>query len=151
MGLSDRRRPGSIAPPPQPVRKSYLYPDILQTATPKNSPIKSYADLKSKNFSPDKLTFSGNVTVERLLGHYGVPYKDIKAGGGTIYPVGYTDSAALMKDGHVDARVALTNVLNSSFIALDFQHGIQFLPIETKISDKFVQESGGMYWLSARQ
>ena len=138
MGLSDRRRPGSIAPPPHPVRKSYLYPDILQTAIPKNSPIKSYADLKSKNFSPDKLTFSGNVTVERLLGHYGVPYKDIKAGGGTIYPVGYTDSAALMKDGHVDARVALTNVLDSSFIALDFQHGIQFLPIETKISDKFV-------------
>ncbi|MBT6286575.1 MAG: hypothetical protein HOI96_15510 [Rhodospirillaceae bacterium] len=121
-----------------PVRKSYLYPDILQTAIPKNSPIKSYANLKSKNFSPDKLTFSGNVTVERLLGHYGVLYKDIKAGGGTIYPVGYTDSAALMKDGHVDARVALTNVLNSSFIALDFQHGIRFLPIETKIADKFV-------------
>ena len=121
-----------------PVRKSYLYPDILQTAIPKNSPIKPYTDLKSQNFSTDKLTFSGNVTVERLLGHHGVLYKGIKAGGGTIYRVGYRDSAALMKDDHVDARVALTNVLNSSFIALDLQLGIRFLPIETKIADKFV-------------
>ena len=56
-----------------------------------------------------------------------------------------------MKDGHVDARVALTNVLNSSFIALDLQLGIRFLPIEMKIADKFVEETGGMYWLSARQ
>ena len=120
-------------------------------SSPSHPVRKSYADLKSKNFGPDKLTFSGNVTVERLLGHHGVPYKDIKAGGGTTYRVGYRASAALMKDGHVDARVALTNVLNSSFIALDFQHGIRFLPIETKIADKFVKETGGMYWLSARQ
>ena len=120
-------------------------------SSPSHPVRKSYADLKSKNFGPDKLTFSGNVTVERLLGHHGVPYKDIKANGGTIYRVGYRASAALMKDGHVDARVALTNVLNSSFIALDFQHGIQFLPIESKIADKFVKETGGMYWLSARQ
>ena len=120
-------------------------------SSPSHPVRKSYADLKSKNFGPDKLTFSGNVTVEGLLGHHGVPYKDIKANGGTIYRVGYRASAALMKDGHVDARVALTNALNSSFIALDFQHGIRFLPIETKIADKFVKETGGMYWLSARQ
>ena len=52
--------------------------------------------------------FSGYVTVEKLLGHYRVTLKDIKAGGGTIYPVGCKDSVALMKDGHIDALVAAT-------------------------------------------
>jgi uncharacterized protein len=122
-----------------------LYPGILQTAVPKNSPIKSYADLKGKNFSPGKLTFSGNVTVEKLLGHYGITYNDIKSGGGTIHRVGYKDSVALMKDGHLDAFVALTNVPNSSFIALDFQPGIRFLPVNKKIASKFVAATPGFF------
>ena len=50
-----------------------------------------------------------------------------------------------MKDGHVDAFVALTNVPNSSFIALDFQPGIRFLPVEKKIADKFVEATPGFF------
>lgn len=122
-----------------------LYPGILQTAVPATSPIKSYGDLKGKNFSPGKVTFSGNVTVEKLLGLYGVTYKDIKAGGGTIHRVGYKDSVALMKDGHVDAFVGLTNVPNSSFIALDFQPGIRLLPVEKTIADKYVTQNPGFF------
>ncbi len=122
-----------------------LYPGILQTAVPANSPIKSYADLKGKNFSPGKLTFSGNVTAEKLLALYGISYDDIKGAGGTIHRVGYKDSVALMKDGHIDAFVALTNVPNSSFIALDFQPGIRFLPVEKPMADKFVQQNPGFF------
>lgn len=122
-----------------------LYPGILQTAVPANSPIKSYADIKGKSFSPGKATFSGNVTVEKLLGLYGVSYNDIKSSGGTIHRVGYKDSVALMKDGHVDAFVGLTNVPNSSFIALDFQPGIRMLAVEKAMQDKFVAANPGFF------
>jgi uncharacterized protein len=124
---------------------STLFPGVLQTAVRTDSPIKSYADLKGKNFSPGKLIFSGNVTVEKLLGLYGITYDAIKAGGGTIHRVGYKDSVALMKDGHIDAFVGLTNVPNSSFIDLDFQPGIRMLPIEKPMLDKFVAANPGFF------
>lgn len=122
-----------------------LYPGILQTAVPKDSPVKSYADLKGKNFSPGKTVFSGNVTVERLVKLYGISYDDIKAAGGTIHRVGFKDSVALMKDGHVDVFTALTNVPNASFIALDFQPGIRFLPVEPDMMTKFVTQNPGFF------
>tara|TARA_R110002126_G_scaffold16044_7_gene64718 strand:- start:512 stop:1474 length:963 start_codon:yes stop_codon:yes gene_type:complete len=122
-----------------------LYPGILQTAVPKTSSVKSYGDLKGKNFSPGKTVFSGNVTVERLVNLYGISYNDIKSAGGTIHRVGFKDSVALMKDGHVEVFTALTNVPNASFIALDFQPGIRFLPVEPPMMKKFVTQNPGFF------
>jgi TRAP transporter TAXI family solute receptor len=120
-----------------------LYPAPLQTAVPANSKIRSYSDLKDKRFSPGKLTFSGNIAVEKLLGLYGVTYADIKKNGGIIHRVGYTDSVALMKDGHIDAFVGLTTAPNSSFIALAFKPGVRFLPISDKIAELYVKQNPG--------
>lgn len=122
-----------------------LYAGILQTAVPAKSNIKSYADLKGKNFSPGKVAFSGNVTTERLLPFYGLNYDMIKKGGGTIHRVGFKDSVALMKDGHIDAFVALTSVPNSSFIELNFSPGIRFLPVGDDVAAKFIKKYPG-FW-----
>lgn len=122
-----------------------LYPGILQTAVPAKSKIMSYGDLKDKNVSPGKKVFSGNVTTRRLLPYYGVNYDMIKNNGGTIHRVGYKDSVALMKDGHVDAFVGLTSVPNSSFIALYFSPGIRLLSIEDNVLGKFVKDNPG-FW-----
>jgi len=122
-----------------------LYPGILQTAVPAKSKIRSYADLKNKNISPGKATFSGNVTMEKLLALYGVTYGQIKSNGGTIHRVGYKDSVALMKDGHIDAFVGLTTAPNSSFIALDFSPGVRFLPVDSGIAAKFVKQNPGFF------
>jgi TRAP transporter TAXI family solute receptor len=120
-----------------------LYPGVLQTAVPAKSKIMTYADLKDKNISPGKLTFSGNIAVEKLLGLYGVTYAQIKKNGGAIHRVGYKDSVALMKDGHIDAFVGLTTAPNSSFIALDFSPGIRFLPIKKAIANKYLKQNPG--------
>ena len=122
-----------------------LYPGILQTAVPAKSKIMSYADLKNKNISPGKIVFSGNVTMEKLLGLYGITYGQIKGNGGVVHRVGYKDSVALMKDGHIDAFVGLTTAPNSSFIALDFSPGIRFLPVSDSIAGRFVKENPGFF------
>ncbi len=128
-----------------------LYPGILQTAVPTKSKIRSYKDIKGKNFSPGKLTFSGNIAVENLLKLYGVSYGDIKKTGGTIHRVGYKDSVALMKDGHIDAFVGLTTAPNSSFIALDFSPGIRFLSVSSSIADKYVKMYPGFIKTTLRK
>ena len=128
-----------------------LYPGVLQTAVPAKSKIRTYADLKDKQFSPGKLTFSGNIAVENLLKLYGVTYGQIKKNGGTIHRVGYKDSVALMKDGHIDAFVGLTTAPNSSFIALDFSPGIRFLPIESGIADKYIKTYPGFIKTTLRK
>ena len=122
-----------------------LFPGILQTAVPAKSKIMTYADLKSSNISPGKKVFSGNVTTRRLLPLYGIDYASIKKNGGTIHRVGYTDSIALMKDGHIDAFVGLTALPQASFIALDFNPGIRLLPVEDVVADKFVKQNPG-FW-----
>ncbi|MEE8332795.1 MAG: TAXI family TRAP transporter solute-binding subunit [Alphaproteobacteria bacterium] len=128
-----------------------LYPGILQTAVPAKSKIRSYKDLKGKNVSPGKLTFSGNIAVENLLKLYGITYGDIKNAGGTIHRVGYKDSVALMKDGHIDAFVGLTTAPNSSYIALDFSPGIRFLSVDANIADKYVKTYPGFIKTTLRK
>jgi len=120
-----------------------LFPGVLQTVVPASSDIKSYTDLVNKRLSPGKLTFSGNVAVEKLLGLYGITYAQIKKNGGNIHRVSYSDSVALMKDGHIDAFVGMTTAPNSSFIALDFSPGVRFLPVSDAIANKFVAETPG--------
>ena len=122
-----------------------LFPGVLQTAVPAKSGIMTYADLKKSNISPGKQVFSGNVATRRLLPFYGIDYDSIKKAGGTVHRVGYTDSVALMKDGHIDAFVGLTSVPNSSFIALDFSPGIRFLPVEDSVADRYIKENPG-FW-----
>lgn len=120
-----------------------LFPGVLQSAVPAKSDIKTYNDLANKRLSPGKLTFSGNVAVEKLLGLYGITYAQVKKNGGNIHRVGYKDSVALMKDGHIDVFVGMTTAPNSSFIALDFSPGIRFLPVSDAIADKYVQQNPG--------
>ncbi len=120
-----------------------LYPAPLQVAVPAKSNIRSFTDLKNKRLSPGKLTFSGNIAFEKLLALYGITYAQVKKNGGIIHRVGYKDSVALMKDGHIDAFVGMTTAPNSSYIALDFSPGIRFLEVSDQIADRYVKENPG--------
>jgi len=107
-----------------------LYPAIFQVAVPRKSKINSYSDLAGKRIVPGKVGFSGEVAAKSVLDIYGITYKSIKKRGGIVNFVGYADAAALMKDGHLDAYMALTSCPQATIIDLNFRPGIRLLRID---------------------
>lgn len=107
-----------------------LYPGVFQMAVPKKSDIKSVFDLKDKRIVPGKIGFSGTVIAELVLKTHGITFDSIKKNGGSVSYVGYSDSAALMKDGHSDCYMAVTSCPQATIIDLNFRPGIRMLPID---------------------
>ena len=107
-----------------------LYPGVFQIAVPAKSNINSVADLKDKRIVPGKVGFSGTAVAEVVIKAYGITFDSIKKNGGLVNYVGYSDSAALMKDGHSDCYMALTSCPQSTIIDLNFRPGIRMLPID---------------------
>ena len=120
-----------------------LYPAAYQAAVPASSDIRSYHDLADRNLSPGKLTDSGYAIFEMLLGKYGFPPATVRANGVTIHHVSYTDSVALMKDGHIDAAFAITSFPQAMFLDLEFRPGIRFLPVDDAILDEIIADNPG--------
>lgn len=121
-----------------------LYPGVFQIAVPEDSDIHSVADLKDKRIVPGKVGFSGTVIAELVLKAYGLSFETIKESGGSVSFVGYSDSAALMKDGHSDAYMAVTSCPQSTIIDLNFRPGIRFLPIDKEHMQKILDMEPGL-------
>jgi TRAP transporter TAXI family solute receptor len=119
------------------------YPGLLQMAVRKESKIKSLKDLKGVRVSPGKLTFAGNIAFEKMIKYYGFTYDGIKKDGGTIHRVGFSDGAALLKDGHVDLMVAMTTAPNAAYLSVDFQPGFRLLPVDDAIATQYVKDNPG--------
>lgn len=120
-----------------------LYPAGLQTVVPAKSDIKTYSDLKNKNLSPGKVKWSGYAAAKMIFKKYGYTVEDVRKGGGTVHHVSYSDSVSLMKDGHIDAFVALTSIPQASLLALEFSPGVRFLSIDKPILEGILKENPG--------
>jgi TRAP transporter TAXI family solute receptor len=79
-----------------------------------------------------------------VLKAYGLTFDSIKKNGGSISYVGYSDSAALMKDGHSDCYMAVTSCPQSTIIDLNFRPGIRFLPIDAEHMKKILEMEPGL-------
>ena len=121
-----------------------LYPGVFQMAVPRSSKIYSVADLKDKRIVPGKVGFSGTVIAELVLKAYGITFDGIKKNGGMVSYVGYSDSAALMKDGHSDCYMAVTSCPQSTIIDLNFRPGIRFLPVDKEHMQKILEMEPGL-------
>ena len=121
-----------------------LYPGVFQIAVPKSSDIMSVADLKDKRIVPGKVGFSGTVIAELVLKAYDITFDSIKKNGGSVSYVGYSDSAALMKDGHSDCYMAVTSCPQSTIIDLNFRPGVRFLPVDKAHMDKILGMEPGL-------
>jgi TRAP-type uncharacterized transport system substrate-binding protein len=103
---------------------------VFQIAVPRKSAIRSIADLKDRNISPGKAGWSGTAFAQAVLAAYGITFDSIKRNGGAVHHVDYSDSVALLKDGHIDAFLPLASVPQSSLMELDFEPGIRLLSID---------------------
>jgi hypothetical protein len=121
-----------------------LYPGVFQIAVPKSSKIYSVADLKDKRIVPGKVGFSGTVIAEQVLKAHGITFDSIKKNGGMVSYVGYSDSAALMKDGHSDCYMAVTSCPQSTIIDLNFRPGVRFLPVDQQHMNKVLEMEPGL-------
>lgn len=121
-----------------------LYPGVFQMAVDKSSKIFSVADLANKRIVPGKVGFSGTVIAELVLKAYGMTFDSIKKNGGSVSFVGYSDSAALLKDGHSDVYMAVTSCPQSTIIDLNFRPGIRFLEVDGKHMAKILHMEPGL-------
>jgi len=120
-----------------------FYPAAFQTAVLADSKIMNYADLKNKNISPGKAKWSGYAAFKMVADKYGYSVDDVKKAGGVVHHVGYSDSVALMKDGHIDAFTGLTSYPQASFLSLEFKPGIRLLPMDEKILGGILSSNPG--------
>lgn len=104
-----------------------LYPAMFQVAVPSDSPIQSFDDMASANVSPGKTGWTGTAFAEAILSAHDITFDSIKANGGTVHHVSYTESVALIKDGHVDVFMAATSMPQASFLELEHSPGIRFI------------------------
>lgn len=121
-----------------------LYPGVFQMAVPLSSKIMTPADLYDKRVVPGKIGFSGTVIAENVLAAYGITFDSIKKNGGQVSYVGYSDSAALMKDGHSDCYMAVTSCPQSTIIDLNFRPGVRMLPVDKEHMDKIQKMEPGL-------
>jgi TRAP transporter TAXI family solute receptor len=120
-----------------------LYPATFQVAVPKDSKIMSFEDMKGANISPGKTGWTGTAFAESILQAYGFNFADIKANGGTVHHVDYTESVALMKDGHIDVFMAATSVPQASLIELNHSPGVRFIELsEAKMKEIIAANPG---------
>ena len=120
-----------------------LYDSMFQVAVRADSDIQSFADMAGANISPGKAKWTGTAFAESVLGHYGITFESIKENGGTVHHVSYTESVALMKDGHIDVFMAATNMPQASFIELEQSPGIRFIGLSKEDQQAIIDANPG--------
>ncbi len=121
-----------------------MFPSTFQVAVTKKSKITSIGQLADKNVVPGKVGFTATVIAEQVLKAYGLSFSAIKKGGGTLSFVGFSDSAALMKDGHCDAIMLLSDCPTALLIDLNFSPGINLLGIRGEHMKKVLELEPGL-------
>jgi TRAP transporter TAXI family solute receptor len=120
-----------------------LYDSMFQTAVRADSDIQSYTDMGDKNISPGKAKWTGTAFAESILNHFGITFDSIRENGGTVHHVDYTESVALMKDGHIDVFMAATNMPQASFLELEHSPGIRFIGLTKEDQEAIIAANPG--------
>lgn len=120
-----------------------LYPAMFQMAVREDSDIQTIEDLAGANMSPGKTGWTGTAFAESILKAHGFSFEDVKAAGGTVHHVDYTESVALMKDGHVEAFMAATSMPQASFLELETSPGIRFIGLTAEKQQEIIDANPG--------
>jgi len=102
-----------------------LYPQYFQIVVLEDTGIKSVADLKGKRISPGPKGHTGEFAATQVLEIYGLSYKDMSK----VHHVGYSDTVALMKDGHCDGWLLCTTIPAASIMDLASSRKIRLISL----------------------
>ena len=102
-----------------------LYPQWFQFVTAASSGIITIADMAGRDIAVGPRGHSGEQATRHALAVFGLSYDDL----GKVNHVGYTDSVALLKDGHIDAFGVLTSVPSGAIMDTASSRPIRLLSI----------------------
>ena len=104
-------------------------PMPTQLIVPKDSKIKSIADLYNKRIN---VLPKGSVTrfiVEAMLEKYGITYESIQKNGGIVHGVSYSDAANMMQNGQLDMLTSWS-LVTSHVLTVISNPGVRVLPVD---------------------
>jgi len=108
---------------------------------PQDSPIKSIDEIREKKIPIRALTSprasSPSVAAERMLGAYGITFKDIESWGGKVNFVSYAEASSLLKDGHADIWVG---PITPPLLEVTTTKKMKLLPIKQEVLKTLKQE-----------
>ena len=102
----------------------------------KDSPIKSFADLKGKRIVPGDRGWGTTELVEALMASAGMPPEKFKADGGTISYTSITDRSKALQDRNVDAIFIPAQVPFAELMAVQQSVGIRVVGFPNDLVDK---------------
>lgn len=102
----------------------------------KDSPIKSFADLKGKRIVPGDRGWGTTELVEALMASAGMPPEKFKAEGGTISYTSITDRSKALQDRNVDAIFIPAQVPFAELMAVQQAIGIRVVAFPNDLVDK---------------
>lgn len=121
-------------PPFKKVHKKLRYMGIgqpmpTQLIVPKDSKIKSIADLYNKRINVLPKGSATRYIVEAMLEKYGITYESIQKNGGIVHGVSYSDAANMMQNGQLDMMTSWSLLPSHVLMAIS-NPGIRVLPVD---------------------
>ncbi len=102
-----------------------LYPQYFQIVVLEDGGIKTVSDLKGKSIAPGPKGQTGEFAARQVLEIYGLSYKDMSK----VHHVSYSDTVALMKDGHCDGWLLNTTIPAATIMDLAASRKIRLISL----------------------
>ncbi len=112
------------------------HPVVVALFVLKDSPIKTFNDIRGKRIVPGDRGWSTTVLAEALMTAAGMPPDKFKAEGGTISYTSITDRSKALQDRNVDAIFIPAAVTYPDLMVVQQAIGLRAIPIPTDAVDK---------------
>lgn len=116
------------------VAVSPMYPNVVQIITLKNSPIKSFADLRGKRVSVGSPGSGILATNEVILKTLGLSLQDIRP-----QYLSFAETTNAFRDGTIDAAIVNTAAPAPFVVDLETSHPIKLIALTDEEINKFTQ------------
>jgi uncharacterized protein len=119
-------------------------PVVIALFVLKDSPIKTFADLKGKRIVPGDRGWATTVLAESMMAAAGMPPDKFKAEGGTISYTSITDRSKALQDRNVDAIFMPASVTYPDLMVVQQAIGLRAIPLPSDAVDKTLAVVAGV-------